>query len=169
MKKILIATVATAALAIAAPAFAQVAGDVTGTVQGQTQVTPPNSPVPQTTQDTQDAVDATTDEAQEAAEAPPQVPTVATAEAVPPATEADMSAEAEVTPGQSAEATASADAALAAPAAEVQTAATAETAVEAAEDMPMSVQEAVNDGSYTTDDLNRAQLAALQSPTQGSR
>ena len=62
MKKILIATVATAALAMAAPAFAQVTGDVTGAVQSQTQVTPPNSPVPQTTQDTQDAIDATTDE-----------------------------------------------------------------------------------------------------------
>ncbi len=36
MKKILVATVATAALALAAPAFAQVSGTVGGVVQGTT-------------------------------------------------------------------------------------------------------------------------------------
>jgi hypothetical protein len=30
--------------------------------------------------------------------------------------------------------------------------------------LPSQVQEAIADGRYTTDDLNRAQLAALQGP-----
>jgi hypothetical protein len=163
MKKILVATVATAALALAAPAFAQVAGDVNRTVQVQAMPPAPTDPLAQTTEDAQDAVDSTTDEAQESAVAPPQAEGSVSADStvVAPPADGQVSAETEtMTEEPMAESTA--EASINAPS--VQADATAST-----EELPAEVQQAVNDGSYTTDDLNRAQLAALQSPTQASR
>ncbi len=200
MKKILATTVAVAALAFAAPAFAQVVNDVTGTVQGQAQVQGQvdpqdvTDPLAQTREDTQNAVRGQVDEAQDALPQQPDASITAEGAAEVPGVTGEGQVSAQIAPPSTDAATQTADDAVdtadaavdtatdAAPAmsAEADTAVTAsagtrgasastETAAEAAADMPAPVQQAVNDGSYSTDDLNRAQLAALQSPTQGSR
>lgn len=141
MKKVVIASVATAALALAAPAFAQTTDTVQGTVTGQAEVqTAPSTATPPPVE--------TTEEAAPLAEAATTTETpVATAEAT---TEAPtMSVEAETSTQVAAAPTTGASA-------------TTETSVEAAADLPQPVQVAVADGRYTTEDLNRAQLAALQ-------
>jgi len=142
MKKMLVTTAAIAALALAAPAYAQVAGDVTGTVTGQAQV--------QGQVDPQDV----TDPLAEAQEALPQADATVSAETevATPSAEAEASAEMATPPAASAEAA---------------TAMTAQADIQ--EELPMQVQQTVNEGDYTTDDLNRAQLAALQAPIAGTR
>lgn len=141
MKKILIATVATAALVVAAPAFAQ----------PEPAAPPANVEAPATT-------------IEPAAEATQEATTEATPEAV--AAEAETTTEAEAqalaeTPA--AEITTTAEAGTAA-SAETQTASLdAQTQSQMQVELPDEVEAAIADGRYTPDDLNRAQLAALNS------
>lgn len=157
MKKMLVTTAAIAALALAAPAYAQVAGDVAGTVTGQAQVQGQVDP-----QDVTDPLAQTQEEAEDAVRGE-----VAEAQEALPQADASVSAETEVaTPSAEAEASAEMTTPPAA-SAEAATAMTAQADIQ--EELPMQVQQTVNEGDYTTDDLNRAQLAALQAPIAGTR
>lgn len=176
MKRILIATAATAALALAAPAFAQVGGVVGGTVQGSTgQVTGAVGAQTDATVDTArttDQVGEAADGAREQVQAMTPAPQVngavdqSAAVAVPGATvsedaTASASATAPDVDGALDTADAAADSAVAAaPSATASASASAQVAASA--ELPDEVNAAIADGSYTTEDLNRAQLAALQ-------
>jgi hypothetical protein len=150
MKQLLIATVAAAALATAAPAFAQDTQDpATPTPQAQSE-TPQVStaPTPPPIEPANPAADDVT--------ATPPADTTAT----PETTEERMptaSGDAETT--TEAEASAEAETTVAPPAS--RTAANGQLNVE----LPAQVDAAIADGNYTPDDLNRAQLAALSGPT----
>lgn len=144
MKKILIATVATAALLVAAPAFAQPEATTQTEAETATSVTPPTLPtdqLPEVTTANPNAADTETQAEAEASVATPESERLPTASG-------DVAAEAES--ATTAEA----------PAAAVTTRAVANGELRA--DLPAQVDEAIADGRYTPDDLNRDQLAALQ-------
>ncbi|ANP44539.1 hypothetical protein [Candidatus Viadribacter manganicus] len=164
MKKFLIASGASAALALAAPAFAQISSGET--VQGTVTTPSVTAPVTQAT------------EAGQAAAAPQSGTGEAAAEIVSPTTTPDTTAAATITTpdarptinaaaettenaAEAGGATASgeAEASAYAPTLTVQGDASANAA--ASSDLPQPVQLAVADGRYTSDDLNRAQLEAL--------
>ena len=168
MKKFLIASVATAALVVAAPAFAQ---SVTGQVGVNTGTV---------TQPATEAVEQTTEQASNtprAATAPQTVTGEASAATETPMTTAQADTSATVTTPNAAPAvnaaTETTEEAELAASAEARTStqvaaaptgasATTETAAAAAAGLPQPVQVAVADGRYSTDDLNRAQLEALR-------
>lgn len=225
MKKILIATVATAALAFAAPASAQILGGATGDVTGAVTGAPgqvtgavtgnaganvntpnDNNALDEPRAQVQDRVGDTTDRVQGGAEAAAQphavtgsVSNATRAQAGPATAGGETAASAQVTtPDASgavraantatdraaqaadnaadaassaandtnASASANADASAMASASPNRIAASSRGAATGAVnvDLPSQVEQAMSDGSYTTDDLNRAQLAALQSP-----
>ncbi|MEZ6023240.1 MAG: hypothetical protein R3C16_07495 [Hyphomonadaceae bacterium] len=151
MKTTLIATVATAALAMSVPAFAQ-ADDPTATVQGSVE-----SQVDATTPDIiADPADTAVNEAEETQQQAEE--SVADAEATTEA-EAEAATRALAT-GEGARVGVEAEGGIETPTAT----ASAEADASAEMTLPSQVQAEVADGEYTTADLNRAQLAALQTP-----
>ncbi len=165
MKRLLIASVATAALALAAPAFAQVG--VGETVQGAVTTPDVSTVPPPITEATEPAAAPHTVTGEMTAEATSPVTTaqadtqttVTTPDARPAVSAAEDTATA-MTEGSDATVTADANAAADAPTRTAEANASASAA--ATTDLPQQVQVAVADGRYTTDDLNRAQLQALQ-------
>jgi len=149
MKKLLIASAATAALAFAAPAFAQVG--VSETVQG-TVTTQASDPAATVTGEASAEATSPVTTAQTDMQTTAPVPEPNSVASVPAAEVETAAAMTEGADGMAA-AEASAD---------TPPDANLSVSAEANIDLPQQVQVAVADGSYTTDDLNRAQLQALQ-------
>lgn len=184
MKRYLLAAAATSALAFAAPAFAQLGG-VTGQVAGSAQVS--TAPV---TNGAANTVDRTTQGATGAVQhAAPQATGSASGSVQTPVGSAQGSASTSTRPGAStatgavnnaeqgatntmrdtnASASASTTTTASAHARRHRGGAHAEGAEQGAVNasLPPQVQDVVTSGHYTTDDLNRAQAAAVQAQTQ---